>query len=149
MSPEQLSIQSIGQVIQFAIGPVVLISGVGLIILSLTNRLGRIVDRARLLVAEAKHADPMRLAQVHSQLLVLRERAHLTRLAVTLAATSVLLVGVLITTLFLAPFVRVGLVRAAILIFIACMGCLIGAMVAFLREVYMSLHALDLEIADV
>lgn len=149
MSPNQLDIRSIGQVIQFAIGPVVLISGVGLIILSLTNRLGRIVDRARLLVRESKAADPLRHGQIVAQLTVLRERAHLTRVAVTLAATSVLLVGVLITTLFLAPFVWFDLVRAAILIFIACMACLIGAMVAFLREVYMSLHALDLEIADV
>ena len=149
MSPDQLSIQSIGQVIQFAIGPVVLISGVGLIILSLTNRLGRIVDRARLLVAESKLSDPLRRGQINAQLTVLRTRAHLTRVAVTLAAISVLLVGVLITTLFLAPFVRVDLVKPAILIFIGCMGCLIGAMIAFLREVFLSLHALDLEIADV
>lgn len=149
MSPDHLSIQSIAQVIQFAIGPVVLISGVGLIILSLTNRLGRIVDRARLLVAESKLADPLRRTQIATQLTVLRTRAHLTRVAVTLAATSVLLVGVLITTLFLAPFTSFDLVKPAILIFIACMGCLIGAMTTFLREVYMSLHALDLEIADV
>src|SRR5579859_2639184 len=34
-------------VLQVAIGPVILISGVGLLLLTLTNRLGRAVDRSR------------------------------------------------------------------------------------------------------
>jgi len=32
-------------VLQVAIGPVVLISGIGLLILSMTNRFGRVIDR--------------------------------------------------------------------------------------------------------
>ena len=34
-------------VLQTAIGPVILISGVGLLLLTMTNRLGRVIDRAR------------------------------------------------------------------------------------------------------
>ena len=33
-------------ILQLAIGPVILISGVGLLLLTLTNRFGRLVDRA-------------------------------------------------------------------------------------------------------
>jgi hypothetical protein len=38
--------------LQLAVGPVILISGVGLLLLSFTNRLGRLIDRARLLHRE-------------------------------------------------------------------------------------------------
>jgi len=38
-------------VLQTAIGPVALISGIGLLILSMTNRLGRVIDRGRSLAA--------------------------------------------------------------------------------------------------
>ena len=33
--------------LQLSIGPVILISGIGLILLSMTNRFGRVIDRAR------------------------------------------------------------------------------------------------------
>jgi Protein of unknown function (DUF2721) len=41
-------------VLQVAIGPVILISGVGLLLLTLTNRYGRTIDRSRLLVGELR-----------------------------------------------------------------------------------------------
>ena len=43
-------------VLQVAIGPVILVSGVGLLLLTMTNRLGRILDRTRLLVRERRAA---------------------------------------------------------------------------------------------
>ena len=39
-------------VLQTAIGPMILISGLGLILLTMTNRLGRTIDRVRILTAE-------------------------------------------------------------------------------------------------
>ena len=48
-----LTLQQLIPVIQTAVGPVILISGVGLLLLSITNRFGRIVDRARLLARDA------------------------------------------------------------------------------------------------
>jgi hypothetical protein len=41
-------------VLQVAIGPVILISGVGLLLLTLTNRYGRTIDRSRLLMRELR-----------------------------------------------------------------------------------------------
>ena len=41
-------------VLQTAVGPVVVISGVGLLLLTMTNRLGRIVDRSRALAHQAR-----------------------------------------------------------------------------------------------
>jgi hypothetical protein len=41
---------------QLAVGPVILISGVGLILLSMTNRFGRIIDRSRILTEDLRRA---------------------------------------------------------------------------------------------
>ena len=43
---------SVFQALQLAVSPVILISAYGLLLLSMTNRLGRAIDRARLLVRE-------------------------------------------------------------------------------------------------
>ena len=41
------SLEQIIPELRDAIGPVILISGVGLLLLTMTNRLGRAIDRAR------------------------------------------------------------------------------------------------------
>jgi hypothetical protein len=46
------SVSDLIPILQVSIGPVILISGVGLLLLTLTNRLGRIVDRSRILFLE-------------------------------------------------------------------------------------------------
>jgi hypothetical protein len=51
-----LTLQQLIPVIQMAVGPVILISGVGLLLLSMTNRFGRIVDRSRILARELPQA---------------------------------------------------------------------------------------------
>jgi len=62
-------------VLQTAVSPVVLISGVGLLLLTMTNRLGRIVDRARSLAARVKEADGEDPEPLHAQLRILSQRA--------------------------------------------------------------------------
>jgi len=51
------SVEELIPVLQTAIGPVILISGIGLLLLTMTNRLGRVIDRARGLSAELLTAD--------------------------------------------------------------------------------------------
>jgi hypothetical protein len=43
-------------VLQVAIGPVILISGISLLLLTLTNRFGRTIDRSRQLVHEMRES---------------------------------------------------------------------------------------------
>ena len=42
-----MSLEQIIPILQLAIGPVIVISGVGLVLLSMTNRFGRVIDRSR------------------------------------------------------------------------------------------------------
>jgi hypothetical protein len=133
-------------VLQVAIGPVILISGVGLLLLTLTNRLGRAVDRSRQLAGEmrdVKEPDRIRLSR---QVEVLYRRAGLIRIAIIMSAMSVLLVSVLIIALFLSALMKLEVVPLISLLFIGCMLSLIVSLVAFIRDIQLSLSALKLEL---
>ncbi len=132
--------------LQVAIGPVILVSGVGLLLLSMTNRLGRVIDRSRLLALELRSGGADH-HHARSQLEILARRARLIRQAITLAIVSALAAAMLIITLFVAAVFEleaVGVLVAAL--FIGCMVALIGALVAFLRDINLSLEALKLDV---
>jgi hypothetical protein len=133
-------------VLQVAIGPVILISGVGLLLLTLTNRYGRTIDRSRQLVRELRELAGDDRERLEGQIEILYRRARLIRLSITLAAVSVLLASVLIIVLFLTALwnLEVGLVLS--LLFSACMVALSGSLVAFIRDINLSLGALKLEL---
>jgi len=133
-------------VIQAAIAPVVLISGVGLLLLTLSARLGRIVDRTRLVAAEMHAAPQGELGPLEHQLAVLRRRARLIRLSLTLSASAVALIGVLMTLLFLGLVLGWNLTLACTLLFVAALTCVVVAMFVFVRELSESLVALELSI---
>lgn len=133
-------------VLQVAIGPVILISGVGLVLLTMTNRLGRILDRTRLLVRDLHGADARTRGVVAAQLDILDRRARLVRAAIALATLSVLLAATLVILLFVTALLRLEVAGALALLFVACMASLIAGLVWFLRDVNLSLRALQLEV---
>ena len=133
-------------ILQIAIGPVILVSGIGLLLLSLTNRLGRVIDRSRALSTELRSGTAAEHDRARSQLDILTTRARLVRQAITLAIVSLLSVAVLIITLFVAAVFRLEVGVLVVTLFVSCMGALIGALLAFLREVNLSLAALKLEL---
>ena len=133
-------------VIQAAIAPVVLISGVGLLLLTLSARLGRIVDRTRLVAAELHAAPQGERGPLEHQLAVLRRRARLIRLSLTLSASAVALIGVLMTLLFLGLVLGWNVTLACTLLFVAALTCVVVAMFVFVRELSESLVAHELSI---
>jgi hypothetical protein len=132
--------------LQIAIGPVILVSGVGLLLLSMTNRLGRVIDRSRALSMELRSGADAKRGEVLSQLEILTIRARLVRQAITLAIVSLLSVAVLIITLFVAAVFALEVGVLVVVLFVCCMGALIGALIAFLRDINLSLAALKLEL---
>lgn len=133
-------------VLQLATGPVILISGVGLLLLSFTNRLGRLIDRSRLLHRERMSGPgPAQLVLLQAQISLIDRRAGILRRAITLAGLTVLLVSVLILVLFLAALFQLELGAIIIALFALALVALIGAMLAFLREITLSLEAVRLE----
>ena len=135
-------------VLQVAIGPVILISGVGLLLLTLTNRYGRTIDRARQLMRELRELAGADRQRLEEQIEILYRRARLIRLSILLAGVSVLLASVLIIVLFLTALLKLEVGLLISLLFIACMVALSGSLVAFIRDMNLSLGALKLELGE-
>ena len=133
-------------VLKMAIGPVILISGVGLLLLTLTNRYGRTIDRSRLLVRESRECSEADRQRLGGQVEILYRRARLLRLSILLAGVSVLLASLLIIVLFLTALWKLEVGLLISLLFIAGMVSLSGSLVAFIRDMNLSLGALKLEL---
>ena len=74
-----ISLHEIIPVLQVAIGPVILISGVGLLLLTMTNRLGRAIDRARQLAGELQKPANQNREHMLEQVAIIYRRARLLR----------------------------------------------------------------------
>jgi len=133
--------------LQLAIGPVILVSGVGLILLSMTNRFGRLIDRSRLLTRELQQATERDRRRIVPQLRILSKRSRIIRAAIALASMSVLLAALLIIALFLGALLGLGIASAIVTLFILCMLSLIASLLLFISDINQSLKALALEMA--
>lgn len=142
------SVTQLIPILQTAIGPMILISGFGLLLLTMTNRLGRVIDRARSLAGHHPSATEDRQAKVKAQLQILWRRARLIRAAIALASTSALCAAILIIVLFFTALLQVETAWVIGGLFIACMACLIGSLVIFIHDINLSLAALKLELAQ-
>ncbi len=133
-------------VLQVAIAPVILISGVGLLLLSLTNRFGRAVDRTRQIHRElcaAPAADRPRLA---NQVEVIYRRARLIQLSIVMAALSALFAAMLILALFFAALMKWESAVIISVLFVGCLLFVIGTLITFILDIRLSLRALKLEL---
>jgi len=131
--------------LQTAIGPVILISGVALLLLTMTNRLGRAIDRARLIGASLAEPDPPARPALEAQLHILWRRSRLIRAAIALATISALMAATLVIALFFSALLPVEVPWLITLLFVACMLSLILALGLFLHDIDQSLAALKLE----
>lgn len=141
---------SLSGIIQLAITPVILISGMGALMLTLTNRMGRVVDRIRSLAGQMVGGAGRLSAAEHEhlerQLEILWRRALLMRRAVTYNGLSMLVSCLLVVALFVAA-VRGWRMEGVLMgLFAMSMLLLIAALVVFLRDIYLSLRALRLEV---
>lgn len=132
--------------LQLSIGPVILISGIGLILLSMTNRYGRLLDRARRLTGDLHGVPETDQIRLIAQLRILSSRAVLVRASITFAAISILLAAVLIISLFLGALLQLEIASIIVGIFILGMLSLIISLLLFLSDINLSLKALWLEI---
>jgi shikimate kinase len=131
----------IARLVQSSIAPVFLFSGVAAMLGVLTNRLSRIVDRARAIEAQLI-AHPGSTGQLHADLRVLARRARYINLAIALCAISALLIALVVVTLFAVAFLGVSLGPVIALLFVVAMLVLSAAFIAFLMEVRQATAAL-------
>ena len=134
------NLTTLSHVIQLAVAPVFLLTGVGAILSVLTGRLGRLVDRYRALTEAQK---PL-LPKQSSELKVLSVRAVWVHWAITLCTVSALFVAIVIGALFVGEVVDINPSRTVSILFILAMTSLIIGLGCFLREISLSVHIFEL-----
>lgn len=145
---QPMTLNELVPLLQTAIGPMILISGVGLLLLTMTNRLARVVDRSRALGRELRDAAEADRCRLRGQLAILGRRARLIRGAIALVLVNALLASLLVVALFVIRWFAVEAWWLICGLFIGAMACLVIALVQFLRDVNLSLDALRLELHD-
>lgn len=143
MMTMDIQLGDISHIIQLAIAPVFLLTGVGTNLAVLTNRLARIIDRSRALESRLQAADAADRSEAHAELATLYRRAHLINRAITLSTSCALLVCVVIATLFIGDALKLALANFIAFCFVLGMFSLIGSFVYFLREIFISTAALS------
>jgi hypothetical protein len=133
-------------VLQTAIGPVILISGVGLLLLSMTNRLSRVIDRARNLLSLSEAASGPQRQKILAQIDILWSQARLIRWSILFAAVSLLCAALLIIILFVTALFGIEDAWLLTLIFIVCMASLIASLIVFITDINRSLSAFKVEL---
>lgn len=134
-------------VIQASVTPVILISGAGMLLLTLSNRMGRIVDRTRALARELREHPGQTSERIEGQLTVLTVRTRLIRSSVMWAVLSMLSACLLIMMIFATTLLRFAGEWLVAGFFFAAIALLFGSLVYFAREMVLSLHALESEVA--
>ena len=138
----------IAHVIQSSVAPVFLLSGVATTLGVLTNRLSRIVDRARTIELQLE-GHPGEARQLHGDLAVLARRASYINVAISLSTIAALLVALVVVTLFANAFLGSELAVLIALLFVGAMVCLSAAYVAFFIEVRVAVAALRIGMRNV
>ena len=126
------------EALQLAVSPVILISAYGLLLLSMTNRLGRAIDRARQLVREGAAKD--------EQIAIIARRAVWIRSAIVFTSLALIAAALLVLVLFASVLLPVGIAPAVSVLFIGSLVCLVIGLAYFLVDIFGSLHAMKAEL---
>ena len=134
-------VTDIARIIQLAVAPVFLLTAIGTILSALNNRLGRIVDRRRLLLDRTRKTvtDGAEAAKEDiEELALLARRIGLVYHAVMFAVVSGLLICLLVATAFMGVFISIDLARVVGMLFILSMFALIVCLALLLREIFLA-----------
>jgi hypothetical protein len=131
-------VTDVARLIQLAVAPVFLLTAVGTIIGVLSTRLGRAVDRSRLLEDRVRQLQPDGQKAVREELGVLSRRVRLVYAAMVLAVICALFVGLLIAVAFVDAFINIDLSKFIGLLFIGAMVAFIFSLLVFLREIFLA-----------
>lgn len=131
-------ITGIAHVIQMAVAPVFLLTGVAGLLSVLVNRLGRVVDRFRTLHGRLPELQGEARTSAEAEMAVLGRRTWLIHRAIALCTGGALLVCMVIATLFVGSLIRLEVSMIIATLFILAMVSLVVGLLFFLREIQLS-----------
>ncbi len=133
----QGDLSDITHVIQLAVAPVFLLTAIATLINAMNARLGRIVDRRRVVVEQLRHQEDDR-TEAEREMATLGRRSRLVYLSILFAVLSALLVCLVVAGAFVGAMVAVKLAQAVAGLFVAAMLAMIVSLSVFLREIYLA-----------
>jgi hypothetical protein len=134
--------------LQACITPVALISGVGLLLLTITNRIGRVIDRVRHLVSELDNSDTRREAIKINEINILLSRGRLLRNSIAWILAGMISSCLIIPMILVMSLTEADLKVIGYLLFIISILSMFVSLVYFFKDVLLSLHAVRLEASE-
>jgi hypothetical protein len=134
-------VSDISRVIQLAVAPVFLLTAIATMINAMNTRLGRIVDRRRVVAERRKAADKAQSDESDDELCLLNRRSHLVYLGILFLVLSALLVCLVVAGAFIGALISVDLAKTVAIIFVLAMCSMIISLGLFLLEVYLGVSA--------
>ncbi len=135
-------LESVARLISLAVAPIFLLTTVATTLMVLAGRLARIVDRGRTLETRPTGDKEAR----RKELLLLERRARLIYRALSLGVSAAILVCILMTVAFLTEMLRFNAAAAVAVLFIAALFAYTGALMLFLREVFLAIGGFQLRL---
>jgi len=128
-------------ILQLSIGPVVLISGVGLILLTQTNRMANITSRIRWIKKEGEPSQ-----QSRAQILLLYKRSRVVRFSLIALILCIFFDSLVIMAFCSAALLGVNWVFLVISLFTLSLFSFITGLGSFLFDVNLNLRAIQIEV---
>jgi hypothetical protein len=140
-------LDTVAHIIQLALTPIFLLSGIGALLNVFATRLARVGDRVDQITKEMEGAEPERIAVLALQMAELRRRSVALDIAVVLAALAAAATCTTVLTLFVGALVDKAVAAALFATFALAVVCTIGAIMAYTVEMLMTGVGLRAEVA--
>lgn len=140
----------IDEIMKVALTPVFFLAGIGSLLVSMTNRLGRIKDRMRVLqrfALDDEASSKNDILETARLKLILRIRFCYG--SISLAVTSGLFVCVVILSMFIQGLYQLEIPQVIAVLFMLCVTFLIFSLVSLVIEVYLATRTIHKRGEDV
>ena len=135
-------ISDVSRVIQLAVAPVFLLTSIATMINAMNTRLGRIVDRRRVVRERIKQStSEAQTLEFQAELNTLVHRSRLAYLGILYSVLAALLVCLVIGGAFIGALISVDLAKTVAIIFVLAMSAMVISLGMFLREVYLGVSS--------
>jgi len=141
------NIENFAHLLDLSFSPIVLISGVGLLLLSMVNRFMQAMTRTRQLIQVVEDQEGEERNRTVEQIKILYKRSNVLKIAITLIACSIFSTGLLIVGISMMSFERLNIEFIAVSLFYLSIALMIIAVLLFLYDLSMSTRALHVEVS--
>jgi len=136
-----MNLPEVETLLKNAVSPAIVVSACGLLLLTMSNRLGRTIDRIRLLNREYVHVSAAHKPLIDAQIVSILHRARLIQSAILFVSLCIFLAVLLVAFLFLMPVAGIASGLPVAILFLASLGSLAVSLAIFMREIFLALEA--------